>query len=108
MATSEERLQTLETESKLACHERAEMSKAITQLCGEIDKDRQSRNQYQEKLSELLHGKDTENPGLIIEVDRLKNWRRRFGNHVNWLWGVLASAVASAVAWFLSQIGGKQ
>jgi len=90
MPTAGERITVVESDLKLIC-------RSVDDLCKELAADRTDRKSRDEKVSNTLYGKDTQNPGLIVEVDRLKIFRKRVSGHMNWLWGALAAAIAASV-----------
>lgn len=105
MPTANERIASLESDTAVVCH-------TLNGLCKELESDRIERKKRDEKTHDLLHGKDTENPGLIVEVDRLKMFMARVARHVSWFWGLfaagLAASVGSLVAWGLGLFGGAK
>ena len=112
MPTAGERLTSLESDARDACHERAAMAKSITELCSGLESDRADRKVRDEKLHIILHGKDIQQPGLIGEVRLLKSFKTRVGRHFSWFWRLVAATitatVASLVAWGLGLFGGVE
>lgn len=97
MMADAERISTLESDVRLACHERLEITKSIATLCGAIEYDRDERRKRDDMMFRLLHGKDKENPGLIMEIDRIRTWKKRVHSHVNWIWGLLSGVIISVL-----------
>lgn len=104
MATADHRITTLESDVRM-------VNDSVRRLCEEAERDRRERRERDKELDQLLHGKDNDNPGLLIEVDRLKSFKSRLKSHVAWLWGALGAAFAaiagSVAAWWLNNVGGK-
>jgi len=49
----------------------------VNNLCVQMDKDREQQAKSFNGIDKLLRGKDSENPGLIMKVDRLENFGKR-------------------------------
>lgn len=84
-----------------------EMSKSLTVLCTNVERDREdSKRDRGEVLKlikrhdEMLAGTGDDNPGLKTKVDRLLRTEDRRSWQIRLIWGGIVAAVASGLSGF--------
>ena len=77
----------------------------VNKLCDQMDKDREQQAKSFDNIDKLLRGKDTENPGLIMKVDRLENWSKRIKGILASLGIAIVGMAGTILSWALGLFG---
>ena len=77
----------------------------VNKLCDQMDKDREQQAKSFNNIDKLLRGKDSENPGLIMKVDRLENFSKRIKGVIGSLITAMITMAATVLSWALGLFG---
>ena len=81
--------------------------RGINRICDTMDKDREQNKKSFDGIDRLLRGKDTENPGLIVRVDRLESYSKRIKTAIGSLITATITLGGTLLAWILGLFGSK-
>ncbi len=79
--------------------------RGVNKLCDHMDKDREQNAKSFDNIDKLLRGKDSENPGLIVKVDRLENFGKRIKGIIGSLITAMIAMAATVLSWALGLFG---
>ena len=79
----------------------------INRLCDSMDKDREQNRKSFDGIDKLLRGKDSDNPGLVVRVDRLENFSKRVKGAIGSLITATITIAGTVLAWILGVFGPK-
>lgn len=70
-----------------------------------LDEDRKENRKSFDNIDKLLRGKDSENPGLVMRVDRLENFSKRIKGILGSLITAMIAMAATVLSWVLGLFG---
>lgn len=79
--------------------------RGVIKICDTMDKDREQQAKSFNGIDKLLRGKDSENPGLIMKVDRLENFSKRIKGVIGSLITAMIAMGATVLSWALGLFG---
>ena len=81
----------------------------VNKLCETMDEDRKQNRKSFDGIDKLLRGKDAENPGIVVQIDRLENSSNRLDKKIKNVIGASVTAMvamgATVLSWVLGFIG---
>lgn len=86
--------------------------RGLTRICDTMDKDRIENKETFDKIGKsfsdidkLLRGKDADNPGLVVKVDRLEHYSKRIKGVIGTLITAMIAMGATVLSWALGLFG---
>lgn len=83
--------------------------KGVVKLCETMDEDRKQNRKSFDGIDKLLRGKDAENPGIVVQIDRLENSSNRLDKKIKNVIGASVTAMiamaATVLSWALGLFG---
>ncbi len=81
--------------------------RGINKLCDRMDKDREQNAKSFDGIDKLLRGKDSDNPGIVVRIDRLENFSKRVKGAIGSLITATITIAGTVLAWILGLFGEK-
>jgi len=82
-----------------------DVCKGIDKIVDQMDKDRDQNKKSFDGIDRLLRGKDAENPGIIVRMDRLENFSKRVKGAIGSLITATIALAATVLSWILGVFG---